>query len=156
MTIRRAAVDDLAAINRLLRQVLDVHHAGRPDLFLEGSKKYTDEELIALIGDDERPIFVAQDEQGDILGYAFCVHEKPSGNRVLLDPKTLYIDDLCVDESMRGRHVGKTLYEYVVRYAKSCGCIRLTLNVWSCNKSAMAFYACMGLTPYRVGMEQLL
>lgn len=45
MTIRRATAADIPQIDELLRQVLEVHHAGRPDLFKGGVKKYTDEEL---------------------------------------------------------------------------------------------------------------
>ena len=43
MTIRRATAADIPQIDELLRQVLEVHHAGRPDLFKGGVKKYTDE-----------------------------------------------------------------------------------------------------------------
>ena len=109
MLVRRAVADDLPAINSLLRQVLMVHHEGRPDLFKPNTKTYTDEELLQILADDERPIFVAQDEAGEVLGYAFCVWEVYSGHNTMVDRKTLYIDDLCVDERARGRHIGSTL-----------------------------------------------
>ena len=44
MNIRRAELKDMAGINKLLNQVLMVHHNGRPDLFKANVKKYTDEE----------------------------------------------------------------------------------------------------------------
>ena len=53
--------------------------------------------------------------------------------------KTLYIDDLCVDENCRGSGVGKRIFEFVKDYAKKSGCYNLTLNVWECNPGARAF-----------------
>ena len=154
--IRRAKAQDMAGINRLLCQVLMVHHDGRPDIFKAGAKKYTDEQLEALIADDSTPIFVAVDEGNRVLGYAFCKLQQYVNDNILTDIKTLYIDDLCVDEACRGQHIGSTLYDFCVRFAKSEGCYNLTLNVWSCNKSAMRFYERCGLVPQKVGMEKIL
>ena len=101
--ITRAEKEDLDGINNLLRQVLRVHNAGRPDLFKPDTKKYTDEQLLNIIQDDSRPVFVARDEQGSVMGYAFCVMQQHVDDNVLTDIKTLYIDDLCVDEKLRGQ-----------------------------------------------------
>ena len=156
MNIRRALISDMQGINKLLNQVLMVHHNGRPDLFKANVKKYTDEELTEIIEDNNKPIFVAVDDNEEVLGYAFCVLQQYINNNILTDIKTLYIDDLCVDEEKRGMHIGKALYEYVVEYAKSENCYNITLNVWSCNESAMNFYEHCGLVPQKVGMETIL
>lgn len=156
MTIRRADAKDIDGINSLLRQVLTVHHNGRPDLFKGNAKKYTDEELLEIIQDDSRPIFVAVDEEESVLGYAFCIFQQILDSNILTDIKTLYIDDICVDESARGKHVGKSIYAHVVAYARENAFYNITLNVWSCNPTAMKFYESMGLTPYKIGMEQIL
>ena len=156
MEIRRAKEQDMDGINKLLLQVCLVHHNGRPDLFKYGVKKYTDEELRAIIRDDKRPIFTAVGEDGTILGYAFCIFQQQIGNNILTDIKSLYIDDLCVDEAIRGRHIGRKLYDHVLAYARENGCYNVTLNVWSCNEAAMKFYRSCGLKPQKVGMEILL
>ena len=156
MIIRRANATDLPGLNRLLEQVLMVHHNGRPDLFKSGAKKYTDEELLSLLADETRPVFAAVDEEGKMLGYAFCIFQQHLNNNILTDIRTLYIDDLCVDETIRGRHIGTKLYEHVLDFARKSGCYNVTLNVWSCNKSAMAFYEKLGLKPQKVGMETIL
>lgn len=156
MNIRRALISDMQGINKLLNQVLMVHHNGRPDLFKANVKKYTDEELEEIIEDNNKPIFVAVDDNEEVLGYAFCVFQQYINNNILTDIKTLYIDDLCVDEEKRGMHIGKALYEYVVEYAKSENCYNITLNVWSCNESAMKFYEHCGFVPQKVGMEKIL
>ena len=156
MEIRRAVNQDMEDINRLLLQVCLVHHQGRPDLFKYGAKKYTDEQLRALIADDSRPIFVAAGEDGHVAGYAFCVFQQHTGDNILTDIRTLYIDDLCVDENRRGQHIGSQLYRYVLDFARENGCYNVTLNVWSCNEAAMKFYEACGLKPQKVGMEVIL
>lgn len=156
MEIRRAQEKDMEQIDDLLCQVLAIHHTGRPDLFKKDTKKYTDTELLELICDDTRPIFVGVDEQGQVVGYVFCVFQQHIDDNILTDIKTLYIDDLCVDSTQRGQHIGKQLYEYVLQYAKEQGCYNVTLNVWACNESARCFYEHCGLVPQKIGMEKIL
>lgn len=153
--IRRAIIKDIPKIMDLLSQVCLVHHNGRPDIFKIGTK-YSFAELEALLCDEQRPILVAVDENDDVTGYCFCIFQKHKENSILTDIKTLYIDDLCVDENLRGKHIGKELYEAAVKLAKDSGCYNLTLNVWSCNPSAMRFYEAQGLAPQKVGMELIL
>lgn len=155
MNIRFAKKEDLEGINSLLYQVLEVHHKGRPDLFYGGVKKYTDEEILEILEDQKTPVFVAVEDE-KVLGYAFCIFTEVKGSHILKDVKTLYLDDLCVDEACRGKHVGKSLYEHVLAYAKENGCYNVTLNVWSCNDSAMGFYEKMGLVPQKTVLEQIL
>lgn len=153
--IRMAKDSDIERIGELLRQVCLVHHNGRPDIFNVG-RKYSDGELRLLLKDENRPILVSVDENDEVIGYCFCIFQRHLNNSVLTDIKTLYIDDLCVDEKFRGRHVGKELYEAAIKLAKDSGCYNLTLNVWSCNTSAMKFYEAQGLLPQKVGMELIL
>lgn len=155
MYIRRAQEKDIERINDLLFQVNKVHSDKRPDLFRQGGRKYTDEELVSLIADDERPIFVAVDDSEYVLGYAFCIFEKHSSH-VLTDITSLYIDDLCVDEKARGQKIGKKLYEFVLDFAKNAGCYNVTLNVWALNDSARKFYEKCGLQVQKIGMEKIL
>ncbi len=156
MTITRAEKTDMDGLNNLLRQVLNVHHEGRPDLFKSNAKKYSDDELLQIINDDSRPIFVARDDQNHVLGYAFCIFQQYLNHNILTDVKTLYIDDLCVDESSREQHIGTSLFHYVLNFAKQSGCYNVTLNVWALNKPALAFYQKCGLKPQKYGMETIL
>lgn len=153
--IRQATEKDIPKISDLLRQVCLVHHNGRPDIFKIG-RKYSENELKGLLKDKNRPILVSVDENDTVMGYCFCIFEQHEKSSVLTNVKTLYIDDLCVDESMRGRHIGKELYEAAVTLARDSGCYNLTLNVWSCNPSAMRFYEAQGLVPQKTYMELIL
>ena len=152
--IRRAEKKDIQGLINLLYQVDAVHNGIRPDLFKGNTSKYTEQELEEIINDNDKPIFVYDD--GKILGHAFCQISEVKNHRLLQDVKTLYIDDICVDEQSRGHHIGKALYEYVYNYAKSIGCHNITLNVWEGNDSAYNFYKQMGMHIQKTGMEAIL
>lgn len=155
MEIRLASCREIPEMIRLLQQVGQVHHDIRPDLFRDGAQKYDPQSLTELLQDPHRPVFAAM--EGDaMLGYCFCILRVTEGDPVRMDEKTLYIDDLCVDETLRGHHVGKALYEYAEAYAKSIGCDTITLNVWCGNEAAMAFYRNRGMKPRNITMEAKL
>jgi len=154
--IRHAEKKDISQINALLSQVLLVHHNGRSDLFKEIGQKYTNEELENLIQDENNPIFVYEDENGKVLGHCFCqiFDKKESSSTFAL--KTLYIDDLCIDENARGKHIGKQMYEFVKNYAKQNGFYNVTLHAWACNPKAVGFYEHLGLKIQQYTMEEIL
>ena len=127
MNIRRANEKDIPRLIELLGQVLQIHADIRPDIFIAGTTKYTNEELSEMIKDDTNPIYVAADE-----------------------------NDVCMDASARGQHIGEALFEYVKSEAKRLGCYEVTLNVWTGNTSAEKFYEKMGLKTKERQMEYIL
>lgn len=152
MEIRLAKTEDIPGLLELLRQVGQVHHELRPDIFRDGAQKYDATDLQALLEDSTRPIFVAV-EEGGMLGYCFCIHKSCKDHSVMLDRKELYIDDLCVDETCRGKGVATALFEHIRGYASEQGFDVITLNVWCGNDRAMAFYKKMGMTDRNITME---
>ena len=155
MEIRFAQEQDIPQMIDLLQQVGEVHHQIRPDLFRSGAQKYDDAALKELLADPTRPI-LAGIIDGKMVGYCFCILQITKDNPVLCDRKVLYIDDLCVDEKVRGAGVAPAMYEATVAYAKEIGCDAVTLNVWSGNDRAQRFYEKCGLKPQKVGMELIL
>lgn len=156
ITIRRAESRDADGVISLLHEVNDLHARLRPDIFIPGFVKYTKEELEEIFKNDDTPVFVAEDENSDVAGHAFCVLKKQPFCTNMKDFTTLYIDDLCVDETKRGLHVGKKLYEYLLDYARKLGCYDVTLNVWEGNDSARGFYEKMGMFVKETQMEIIL
>ena len=152
--IRKADKNDIERIMLLLHQVNMVHHNIRPDLFKPGTTKYNVRELEALLSDSHTPVFVYDD--GTISGYAFCQLTEVRDSLLLHDMKTLYIDDICVDETSRGKHIGRALFNYVRDYARSVGCYNITLNVWEGNDAAYSFYKNMGMKVQKTTMETVL
>ena len=155
MTIRFAEVRDIPGMIALLKQVGQVHHEIRPDLFRSGAQKYSASDLEILLRDPRRPILIA-DMDGTVAGYAFCILQAVTGDSVLCDRRTLYIDDLCVDEGKRGTGIATALYARVLECAKALGCHAVTLNVWCGNDTAMKFYEKCGMQPQKIGMETIL
>lgn len=156
ISVRRAEARDIPAILRLLVQVNMVHHEGRPDLFKGPTTKYDEGELRAILQSDDAPVFVCVDAGDNVLGHGFCAVQRQANTRLMVENQTLYIDDICVDEAARGRGVGRALYEHILKYARAISCYNVTLNVWTCNPGAMAFYEKLGMKPYKVGMETIL
>ena len=155
MKIRFAMAEDVPGILELLRQVGRVHHEGRPDIFRANAQKYGPSQVLALLNKEDTPILVAVESE-KVLGYCFMQLKTHFHDPVMCDFTTCYIDDLCVDENCRGKHIGSKLYDAARDFAKSKNCASVTLNVWSCNENAMKFYEKLGLKPQKVGMEQLL
>ena len=155
MHIRFAETRDIPGMIALLQQVGEVHHQIRPDLFRSGAQKYDEAALAALLEDPKRPILIAELD-GMVAGYCFCILQENRDDPVLCDRKVLYIDDLCVDETVRGKGVATALYDKTLEYAKELGCHSVTLNVWCGNDRAMAFYEKCGMKPQKIGMEKVL
>ena len=154
MDIRPATAKDIPGMLALLRQVGGVHHDIRPDIFRNGACKYDAAALEALLRDNDRPIFIADD--GTVAGYCFCILRQYRDDRVLADRRELYIDDLCVDDTRHRQGIASRLYRHACGYAREQGCAFVTLNVWSGNDGAQRFYENMGLTPRSVTMEYKL
>ncbi len=155
MKIRFAEIEDVPGILNLLQQVGALHHDLRPDIFRDGAQKYSASQVISMLNKPGAPIFVAEDRK-KIVGYCFCNLKKYAKDPVMTDRTELYIDDLCVSEKKRCKHIGSALYEAACRYARESGCRSITLNVWSDNVTALAFYEKRGMKPQKIGMEQIL
>ena len=152
--IRKAEHQDISRLIELLYQADEVHNGIRPDIFKGNVSKYDEDELAHILDDDSKPIFVYEEEE--VLAHAFCQISETKDHRLLQDVKTLYIDDICVDKTARGRHIGSALYEYIRDYARSIGCHNITLNVWEGNDAALLFYKSMGMKVQKTGMETIL
>lgn len=156
ITVRKAEMRDIPKLTELLSEVLELHAKIRPDIFISGSTKYTGEELCGILANEKTPVFVAADENDAVRGYVFCQMKRQPFSTNMHDFKTLFIDDLCIDESCRGEHIGTKLFDYALAYAKAQGCYDLTLNVWEGNDSARAFYEKMGMFVKETQMEILV
>ena len=156
MSIRLAQPKDIPDLLRLLEQILSVHHQARPDIFKEEGSKYSGQDLENLMMQEQTPIFVYENSDGQILGHLFVTIKEVTDNPVLQPIKTLFIEDLCVDQATRGQKIGDQLYQFAVSYAKEIGCYNLTLNVWNDNEGALRFYQRQGMKPQETVMETII
>ena len=133
-------IEDFKEVNKLAKQVHDLHVKWRPDLFLSIDEVISIEEFEKMIQNKEIIIAKIQDE---IVGYTtFNIKEKDKqGFRY---KKQLQIDAICVNEKNRGNGIGKELLEYVKKYAKENGCTDIYLTVNKENKNAIKVYEKFG------------
>lgn len=156
MRIRKAEEKDIPRIMELLGQVLAIHAEIRPDIFIPGTTKYTVTELAELLKQEDKPVYLAVNDEDVCRGYAFCQLKEQDFSTNMVQFKSLFIDDLCVDKDARGQHIGEYLFEYVKQEAKTLGCYEVTLNVWAGNTSAEHFYEKMGMKTQERRMEYIL
>ncbi|MGY0836342.1 N-acetyltransferase family protein [Aerococcus urinaeequi] len=154
MDIRFAQKQDITDILKLPAQVNLIHHQARPDILKKGTK-YTYEEVATIIDNPQRPILVAV-EDNHVLGYMFGIFQETTEDNILVAEKSLYIDDICIDQDARGKHVGQALYQATKDLATDTGCRRITLNVWDFNDSAKSFYKKMGMQTFKTTLEDIL
>ena len=154
VTIRRAQPGDIDGILRILWQIAELHSEGRPDV-CKGAKKYSAEELEALLKDGDRPAFVAVDG-GQVAGCCLCTVQRFAGDKFMVDHTSLHIDDFGVDESRRGQGVGTALFAAAKEHAKQIGAYDIGLNVWEFNERAVRFYGRCGFATRSRHMEMIL
>ena len=152
MEIRFAGREDLPAVNRLRRQVKELHAAGRPDIFKPGFGPELEHYLYEIFEDPDQEILVAE-EEGVIRGFAILHEIRRPENPYMAQRHYLDIDEFCVDEACRRRGIGRTLIEAAKAVAKKRGFDRLELNMWEFNQGALAFYEAEGFETYRRYME---
>lgn len=138
--IRTAEKKDVEDIVRLLKQIAQLHHIGRPDIFKSNANKYTHDFVHFKIKNPEERIFVAVDNLDKVCGYIFCYFEIRKEHAVLKERKILCIDDICIDDNKRGIGIGSLLINHAKNFAESAECSAIELNVWEFNEDAMKFY----------------
>ena len=151
--IRRAEPKDAPRISALLKQVLEVHAAVRPDMYRSGTQKYSEADVTDLLNDPDCVMFVETDGNDRAIGYAICFRKTVADDGIIVGRRELYIDDLCVDEAERKQGVGQRLFAHMKTYAAENGFDWITLNVWNDNVNALAFYRKMGLRERKTILE---
>ena len=140
-------------IHELLGYIARVHRDGRPDIFKGDEPKYDPAQVRGLLASPDDYVHVAVAPDGYVVGYMICQLVDRVGHPHLKNRRTLYIDDLCVDESYHGKGIGTLLFEDAEALGKQLGCDIIDLNVWSFNAPAIKFYEGLGLKESRRHME---
>lgn len=132
--------EELKKVNKLAKQVHELHVNWRPDLFLSVEEVITKEEFEERI--QAKEIFVAK-MQDEIVGYiTFNIKEK--NNPAMRYRKQLQIEAICVDEEKRGEGVGTELLEKTKEFGKENGCTDMYLTVNQENQNAIKVYEKFG------------
>ena len=154
MQIREAKIEDLKQITIILEQIARMHYENRPDIFRKKSKKQIEKDLIEEINDDEKNVIIATDESSKVYGILICRIKETKAHINLKNSKTLWIEELGVNEKYRKNGIGKQLMKKAEEMAKKLGCKRIELNCWNFNQNAVNFYKAFGMDSQRIIFEK--
>ena len=118
-------------------------------------KPFDREYLDQCLNDEKTRIFVYE-ESGEILGFCITMRREIKDHHIFYDMTILEIDDMCVDESARGKKIGRQLFDRAKEYAREIGAARMELMVWNFNKNARQFYEHLGMTERISRMEMAI
>lgn len=124
------------AINRLLVQL-----SSSPVLF-------THEKLADVVASSSSHLFFAE-HAGEIVGMlTIGEYLAPTGRKV-------WIEDVVVDEAMRGRSLGRMLVEHAITYSKTTGGGTLMLTSRPSRIAANKLYRSCGFEPKETNMYRM-
>jgi GNAT superfamily N-acetyltransferase len=153
MEIRKAKIEDLEEITELLIQVKKLHENGRSDIFKPTMKSQAEEETIEILSGKRFQTIIATNEEDKAIGMAIYEVKERKGHKNLKDARTLWVEDIVVEEKQQGKRIGTRLMEELQKIAKKKKCIRIELNVWNFNTKAYEFYQKLGMNEQRTIME---
>ena len=153
MIIRPYAEADRPAIVRLHTELQTYERAFRPSRASGAAVSEAQvAEYEAMLADEDAALFVAE-EDGAPIGYAVCLAEAEA---IEYDPSQVYVQDIIVTETARGRGAGRALMNAVRAFADERGIGRLDLQVLVGNEAARGFYEALGFEVAYLGLKTLL
>lgn len=151
-TIRFAEYKDLEEVNRLRKQVNDIHVDGRPETFKAGFPDELRDHIYTIFEDPDQRIAVYETD-GKICAFAVMNHIIKPETPFMYVRDYLDIDEFGVDEACRRQGIATEMIAFIRAYAKREGFSKLELNMWEFNQGALEFYEAVGFTTYRRYME---
>ncbi len=143
MNIRRADLTDTDAIERLNREVQEIHIRNYPHIFKRTSPEEVKSWIRNLFEAEDVNIFVVSEETR-IVGYVTLRMITQPENPFKYAEKIAYIDQICVTQSRRGRGIGRRLMEHAIEHAADLGFERIELDVWHKNTYAREAFEKIG------------
>ena len=147
-----ARPSDWEDIHRLSLQVHAMHVAWRPDIFCATEEPYPQEKFLEDIR--SRQVYVAKID-GLVAGYVVLAIQTKDRPHVVTR-KIMHLESICVEETIRGNGIGKTMVDEVRILAKAFGCSQLILGVQAENDYAVGFYQKCGFQIRSINMDMQL
>ena len=137
-------------VNRLARQVHEMHVQWRPDLYQMPEELFPEELYAELV--KNRELYVAKLD-GAVIGFALLKMRVSEGVGKVTR-KIMLIDQVCVDEALRNHGIGTQMMEEVRVLARAFGCTDLQLGVYPQNDEAVSFYQKCGFMIRSIDMQR--
>ena len=145
-----ATKHDRSEVNRLARQVHEMHVSWRPDLFTMPEELFPEELYAEMV--KNRELYVAKLD-GAVIGFALLKMRVSEGVGKVTR-KIMLIDQVCVDEALRNHGIGTQMMEEVRALARAFGCTDLQLGVYPQNDEAVSFYQKCGFMIRSIDMQR--
>lgn len=146
LIIRKAALSDFQSILELVKQIQELHVNARPDLYTQTDKPIDNQYFNDLLEKENHFAFIVEDSQiGKIIGYTIFRIETLVDSPIMKERKTLFMNELVIDKSFRGKGIGKKLFDFVVNMGKKLEVNSIDLSVAEFNQSAINFYKNAGM-----------
>ncbi len=129
ITVRKGTKEDMQSVHALICELAEYEKAPQ-----EVTNTVSD---MVRDGFGEHPVFfcLVAEVENKVVGMAiyFIKYSTWKG-------KGVYLDDIVVTESMRGKKIGKQLFDAVMKHANSLGAQQLHWQVLDWNEPAINFY----------------
>ena len=145
-----ATKHDRSDVNRLARQVHEMHVQWRPDLYQMPEELFPEALYAELV--KNRELYVAKLD-GAVIGFALLKMRVSEGVGKVTR-KIMLIDQVCVDEALRNHGIGTQMMEEVRALARAFGCTDLQLGVYPQNDAAVSFYQKCGFMIRSIDMQR--
>lgn len=147
-----ARESDWEEVKRLSVQIHDLHAAWPPDIYFHTEEPYPKEKFLEDIR--SRMVYVAKID-GIIAGYVVLAIMKKGGPGTV-ERKLMRLESICVEESIRGHGIGKSMVMEVRALARAFGCSQIILGVHPENDMAVGFYQKCGFRIRTINMDMQL
>lgn len=148
ISIRQATSADAELISSLNTDVQGLHASAMPWRFKPpGPETFPPSAAATLLAGPNNLIFVAELD-GEPIGYAHAEISYRPDTPFHHAHELVHLHQISVRPEHRRTGAGRALIEAVRSAAKAQGIDLMTLDVWSFNEDARAFFAREGFTPY--------
>jgi diamine N-acetyltransferase len=153
INFRKAILSDYDDIQTLKKQVHKFNYKNRPDFYRNTDSPFDKNEFENILRSQDSEIYFIEFD-GKMCGYAFVKIIKFIDNPLINDHDRFFIDDICVEQSLRKRGIGKIIMRELEAECKSKGIKYMDLTVWNFNDKAHDFYRKLGMKEIIFRMEK--
>lgn len=150
--IRLATGSDFEQVGKIFAEENKFHAQLMPEIFQIADPIMTPEWFDDVLKNPNTALFLAEIEDNGV-GVVLAELKTNIDDPIFRRRKYIYIDEIAVAASYRGRGIGRLLMEKIHRWAQEQGVAEIELKVWERNGRAINFYEKLGYQKWRRTMR---
>lgn len=158
ITVRLYEEKDFERAFILSASVRRLHQEKRPDIY-RGDEALKDMDWAACFRQsvcEDNTVALVAELDGAVVGFCQLKWKESSRQPALQERSVMAMEEICVEESCRGKGVGTALCREAAAQAEKAGADALELMVWGFNSQAETFYRRLGMKIKYTAMEMPL